>query len=70
MAEIFAKVVPSVGVILSNIQLASPLKAVLICRKHNDLGSLNPVPWAVSVYYSCSFFLLSPDSAHTFRSRS
>jgi hypothetical protein len=47
--DVLAKVIPSVAVILSNVQLTSPLKAVLICRKYNELGSLNPVPWAVRI---------------------
>lgn len=57
MASVLAKLVPAVAVMLSNIQLTSPLKAVLICRKFNDLGSLNPVPWAVSEVFFFSFHL-------------
>jgi hypothetical protein len=44
----FTTVAPSMGVVLSNIQLASPFKAVLECRKRKNLGPLNPVPLAMS----------------------
>lgn len=51
MTSVFAKLVPSLAVMMSTLQMASPLRAVLICRKHNTLGSLNPIPWAVSTFY-------------------
>ena len=44
----FGTICPTLGVIISNIQLASPFKAVLECRKAQSLGPLNPVPLAVS----------------------
>eukprot|EP00428_Durinskia_dybowskii_P075837 CAMPEP_0170400168 /NCGR_PEP_ID=MMETSP0117_2-20130122/24356_1 /TAXON_ID=400756 /ORGANISM="Durinskia baltica, Strain CSIRO CS-38" /LENGTH=496 /DNA_ID=CAMNT_0010656903 /DNA_START=29 /DNA_END=1519 /DNA_ORIENTATION=+ len=57
MSSVLATLVPAVAVILSNIQLASPLKAVLICRRLNELGSMNPVPWGVS-FINCIGYML------------
>eukprot|EP00428_Durinskia_dybowskii_P063287 CAMPEP_0170372028 /NCGR_PEP_ID=MMETSP0117_2-20130122/9338_1 /TAXON_ID=400756 /ORGANISM="Durinskia baltica, Strain CSIRO CS-38" /LENGTH=116 /DNA_ID=CAMNT_0010626867 /DNA_START=48 /DNA_END=395 /DNA_ORIENTATION=+ len=57
MSNVLAKLVPSIAVVLSNIQLATPLKAIMICRVHNELGSLNPVPWAFS-FLGCFGMLL------------
>ena len=44
----FATICPTLGMIISNLQLASPFKAVLECRKRQNLGPLNPVPLAIS----------------------
>lgn len=48
MDYFFTTVCPSLGVVISSIQLASPFVAVLACRRSSDLGPLNPVPLAVS----------------------
>lgn len=47
-AYFFTTVCPAVGVVVSNVQLASPFKAVMQCRKKQSLGPLNPIPLAVS----------------------
>jgi hypothetical protein len=47
MGSSLGTVLPSIAVVLSNIQLASPVQTALKCRRDNDLGPLNPVPWAV-----------------------
>lgn len=52
MSDIAAKVVPSIAVLFSNVQQITPLRVVLICRKYNNLGSLNPVPWAVRTFFT------------------
>jgi hypothetical protein len=49
MGAALGTVLPSVAVVLSNVQLASPLRTALECREKGDLGPLNPVPWAVSI---------------------
>ena len=47
-AYFFNTVCPALGVVVSNVQLASPFKAVMQCRKKESLGPLNPIPLAVS----------------------
>ena len=52
-------VVPIVGVILCTFQLSSPYKVVCDCRKQRDLGSLNPIPLAVSFLNCISWLIYS-----------
>ena len=47
MSSAIATVVPILAVICSNIQYSYPLRTALLIRQQNDLGALNPVPWAV-----------------------
>ena len=65
MSSVLETLVPAVAVILSNIQLASPLKAVLICRRLNELGSMNPVPWGVSEHFNQSLLIYASFSSTT-----
>eukprot|EP00158_Paraphelidium_tribonemae_P007066 Partr_v1_DN28097_c0_g1_i6_m56989 putative sugar transporter len=43
---IFNTVFPTLGVIIANIQFASPIKTVLRVRKNGKLGQVNPIPYA------------------------
>ena len=48
----FSVALPTIGVILSTIQLAVPFATILECRKQGTIGPLNPVPW-VSSWINC-----------------
>jgi solute carrier family 50 protein (sugar transporter) len=41
---------PTLAVIINNIMWLSPLMVLLEARKKNDLGTLNPIPFAVTVF--------------------
>ena len=53
MGAAVGTVVPIIAVICSNVQYSYPLKTTLEFRHKNDLGALNPVPWAVSRLLNC-----------------
>eukprot|EP01032_Pedospumella_encystans_P033414 gene33414-37760_t len=57
MGAAVGTVVPILAVICSNIQYSYPLKTALEVRKLNDLGALNPVPWAV-LTINCAGWLI------------
>jgi len=43
---------PLIGLIISNIMWSTPMKHILLTRKDNDIGSMNPVPFVITVF-SC-----------------
>lgn len=47
---VLGTVAPIAGCIMSTLMYASPLKACYTARKTRNLGELNPVPFAVTVW--------------------
>lgn len=66
--SVVVDIIAIVGIILSNVKTSAYYKVITECRKQKDLGSINPVPLAVSflnqsswLVYSCAkgdFYLL------------
>lgn len=56
---IISDVVPIMGITISTFQLSSPYHVICDCRRQRDLGSLNPIPLAVSWLNCLSWIIYS-----------